>query len=434
MQILRPEDRKRRRLAYWLVMGGGGPRGLISNGILSAPLTLTRAQAAGVEATGLTAAGWQTYGANVPRFVLPNGGLLIGGQRSNGVRNPRAEGGVVGNPGTMPTNWSQTGPGLSREIVGIGVEGGIPYIDLRIFGTSTSTFYTFTGDAISAHTSAANGQAWTASIFARLISGTVRTTRAHFRQQDSGGVDLGDVIANLTVPTTGALGACRMVGTATLTNASTARLFSFFQVLFSSGTVIDDTWRLGFPQLELGAFASTPILPPVGTPGASTRGTDIVTAPLSALGIPASGACTVLWRGAFDATNIGTQQTVAAIDDGSANRHEIRLSGSGLPEIIRVTAGTPVSQTFGGPAPTPGAIVRAGISIDGTGRLAGVVAGYNSGAALNVTGGPTSGLTTFRLGTSQTGAAREMWGTTERLQVLPRVVSDAELAALVAAF
>jgi hypothetical protein len=39
------------------------------------------------------------------------------------------------------------------------------------------------------------------------------------------------------------------------------------------------------PQLELGPAASTPILPPSGSPGASTRGADLVTASLAALGI-----------------------------------------------------------------------------------------------------------------------------------------------------
>lgn len=180
----------------------------------------------------------------------------------NRVRNARAAGAVVGTPGTLPTNWDISGPGLTRQVIGSGTEGGIPYVDVRIFGTSTSTFYAFNGEGSSAHFAAASGQTWAASIFARLVSGTVRTTRFHFRQQDSGGATLADITPTLTVFTTGALSACRMVGTATLTAPSTARLVSFVQVNFTTGTVIDDTWRIGFPQLELGATATPPSLPP----------------------------------------------------------------------------------------------------------------------------------------------------------------------------
>jgi hypothetical protein len=371
------------------------------------------------------------FAADVPSFVLPTRGLLIEGQRTNSVRNSRAEGAIAGAPGTLPTNWGQTGGGLSREIIGVGTENGIPYIDLRIFGTSTNTFYTFTAEGSSAHTSAASGQAWTASIFARLLSGTVRTTRFHFRQIEGGGADLGDVTATLSVFTAGSLADCRMTGTATLTAPTVARVFAFVQPIFTTGTVIDDTWRIGFPQLELGSFASTPILPPVGAPAAALRGTDILTAPLSSLGIADSGACTVLWRGVVNVLS-GTQQTIVALDDNtSANRCDVRLNGAGIPEIIRVTGGVANNAGIGAAAVTPNTTIRAGLTLDGAGRLAAVFPGFAGGAVQFVTGAPTSGLTTFRHGISQ-GIARELWGETHTLIVLPPM-SDAEMQAAVAA-
>jgi hypothetical protein len=190
---------------------------------------------------------------------------------------------------------------------------------------------------------------------------------------------------------------------------------------------------IGWPQLEQAAFASTPILPPVGAPAASTRGTDILTAPLSALGIADNGACTVLWRGVFNATNIGNSQTIAAIDDGTAaNRCEIRLTSTGIPEVIRVTAGVVAQTNFGGAPPTLGATMRAGFTLDGAGRLAGVVAGYIGGAVAAVAGTATVGLSAFRHGTS-VGNGRELWGETHTLTVLPRVLSDSDLQAAVAA-
>ena len=283
---------------------------------------------------------WQTYGADVPRFVLPQGRLLIEAQRTNLFTTARA-------PATETVTVTAAAHTLS------------------FIGTGNVT-----------------------------LSGVATGTLA--------GTGVNDRVTLTFTPTAGSL---------TLTVAGSITL----------------------PQLELGPFASTPILPPVGTPGAATRGTDILTAPLSALGIADNGACAVLWRGVFSATNLGTQQSIASVEDGSNNRYEIRLGAAGIPEIIRVTAAAPSSANFGGVAPTPGDTIRAGMSIDGAGRLAGVVVGYNSGAALAVTGGPTSGLTTFRHGTSQTGAARAMWGETHTLTVLPRVLSDAELQAAVAA-
>ena len=67
-------------------------------------------------------------------------GLLVEEQRTNSIRNNTMVGAVAGTPGTLPTNWSTfiTGAtGISREVVGTGVESGINYLDLRFFGTST---------------------------------------------------------------------------------------------------------------------------------------------------------------------------------------------------------------------------------------------------------------------------------------------------------
>src|SRR5262249_3631266 len=59
----------------------------------------------------------------------------------NYIRNPSASGSVAGTPGTNPTNWGLTGgpvSNISRTIIGTGVESGIPYIDVRYFGTSNA--------------------------------------------------------------------------------------------------------------------------------------------------------------------------------------------------------------------------------------------------------------------------------------------------------
>jgi hypothetical protein len=66
-------------------------------------------------------------------------GLLVEPARTNGVRNPRAEGAVAGNPGTAPTNWAIGGAnGIAAQIVGTGTENGMPYVAVRFTGTVPS--------------------------------------------------------------------------------------------------------------------------------------------------------------------------------------------------------------------------------------------------------------------------------------------------------
>jgi hypothetical protein len=375
---------------------------------------------------------WQTYGADVPRFVAPEGRLLIEGQRTNQVRNPRAEGAAAG---VYPTNWSGTvlNAGITASPTGAPFDiGGVRCIDLAYSGTTSGPYNVvqfFDANA----TAAATGTAVTASVFAALVAGAFpagSTAEMTIREHDSGDAFLRQTLFSLAA-LTGTLD--RIIGTVT-TGASTATVRVGLRVTIPTATTTSFTLRLGFPQLELGSFASTPILPPVGTPAAALRGTDILTAPLSALGIADNGACTVLWRGVFGATNIGvTQQTIVAIDDStSANRCDIRLSSAGIPELVRVTGGAPLQQAIGMVAAAPGTTIRAGITLNGAGRFAGVVDGFAGGAVQAVLGAATGGLITFRHGVSVTNV-REMWGETHTLTVLPRVLSDADLQAAVAA-
>ena len=373
---------------------------------------------------------WQTYGADVPRFVAPEGRLLIEGQRTNQVRNPRAEGAAAG---VYPTNWSGTvlNAGITASPTGAPFDiGGVRCIDLAYSGTTSGPYNVvqfFDANA----TAAATGTAVTASVFAALVAGAFpagSTAEMTIREHDSGDAFLRQTLFSLAA-LTGTLD--RIIGTVT-TGASTATVRVGLRVTIPTATTTSFTLRLGFPQLELGSFASTPILPPVGAPAAALRGTDILTAPLSDLGISDNGACTVLWRGVFNATNIGDTQTIIGIDSGNdASRLDLRLTTAGIPAVVRVGGGTATS-TFGAAAVTPGATIRAGMTIDGAGNAAAVYNGFAGGAVQNVSGGATAGLTTFRHGAS-TGANRLMWGETHTLTVLPRVLSDADLQAAVAA-
>lgn len=83
--------------------------------------------------------------ADVPRFdhdpaTLACRGLLLKESRTNSIRNPRAEGASPGAPGIMPANWIVSiNGGLATQVVGTGSESGIPYLDLWIVGTASTT-------------------------------------------------------------------------------------------------------------------------------------------------------------------------------------------------------------------------------------------------------------------------------------------------------
>jgi hypothetical protein len=223
----------------------------------------------------------------------------------------------------------------------------------------------------------------------------------------------------------------RRVVTRTNTNASTQRQrFNFASSSIGSGVAINFAIFIGWPQQEQGAFASSLILPPVGTPGASTRGADIVTATLASLGVPASGACTVLWSGVLpQLPPSGVVQVIANLDDGSAtNRFRLRTNLGGSNIIVsQSTSGGEFGSSAAG-VMTPGAPFRAGMVVRGDGTVGG---SFNGGSVQSVSSGPTSGLTTLRLGRSFDGG--EMHGETLALRVLPYVLSDTDLAAAVAA-
>ncbi len=427
-------------VAVTAMLGVSDPFGriLVMPGLLHAPASLIRPQV-NTRATSLRPDGlaWEEQAADTPRFPGPARRLLIEGQRTNQVRNPRCEGAIPGLPGTMPTTWVPQAPsgGLQRQVVGTGAEGGIQYVDLRLFGTTTGANAAWRVDLLPVNqASAAQGQTWTSSIFARLVAGSIPggVSAALFVQEfNSSAVQIAQSAVSFAAVSAAPLASQRFSHTRTFTEAATAFAAAPFNFhVPTAGTVVDFTIRIGLPQLELGSFASTPILPPIGAPAASTRGADILTASLSGLGIGGNGACTVLWSGMIpQAAPVGMQQSIAQIDPGfDSDRFQMRMqAGSSIIEIIRANAGIGQIVPVGGT--TPGTPFRAGFTVDGAGRMA---ASVNGGAIAAATGGPTSGFTTFRLG-ARAAADQNMFGETALLRVLPFALSDAELPAAVAA-
>lgn len=240
-------------------------------------LTVARASAG----TVFDAAGnLVTVAANQPRFdydpvTKAFKGLLVEEQRTNSIRNSQGVGavpGVLGSAGALPTTWNMaTIAGITREVTATGTENGIPYIDVRFSGTPGVATWSF--DFLTSQSTAAPGQDWAASVFIRRIAGAgllVRLligglTSASAWVESTSYVIPDDVLNQSRLPRVAV--SRKMVG-ATVEQAR--HILQFDAVV---GQPIDVTFRIALPQLELGAFPTSPI---ITTNAAATRAADVV--------------------------------------------------------------------------------------------------------------------------------------------------------------
>jgi hypothetical protein len=249
----------------------------VNAGVLDPSVTFTRTtNATYFDETGIL----RVANPNTPRFdfnpsTLAAQGLLIEESRTNSIRNNTMVGAVAGTPGTNPTNWivGATADGLTKEIVGTGTQNGITYVDIRWSGTSgtgsTTTLATFEANN---QIAALNTQTWAGSSFIALVGGTltnVSLLELRIRYLDSGG----SVLQQGGVSVSSATATLQRFSTAqTAANASIA--FVNLSVLgdFVNSSAVDFTLRIGLPQLEQGAFA-TSVIPTTTT--ALTRSADV---------------------------------------------------------------------------------------------------------------------------------------------------------------
>ncbi|HEX7050170.1 MAG TPA: hypothetical protein VF188_08225 [Longimicrobiales bacterium] len=218
--------------------------------------------------------------------------LRLEPQRTNQIRNPRCEGavvGVVGSGGALPTFWSLFSPGIAVEIVGTGTEDGMSYVDVRLSGTPTATTGALIGLDGGNHASAAAGEVWTGSLYARLVAGSLSGAlgvQIELSERDASGAVLQTHRGDIAVTDLPRLSVARHVHTATLVQAATAAVRALLRVPVTQGVPVDLTLRLAGPQLERGPYPSSLILPDVGAPAVSTRAMETVSADVSALNPP----------------------------------------------------------------------------------------------------------------------------------------------------
>jgi hypothetical protein len=281
-------------------------------------------------------------------------GLLIEEQRTNSIRNSTMQGAVAGTPGTAPTNWSGIPTnGITREIIGTGTEDGIAYIDIKYSGTNTLGTDYFYQLILEASVPAVKPEAWTVSCYVKLIAGAL--TGAGFSNAPRitlfGAPSFNDNAATVVSSATSANLSSQRFSATRVLNAddTTSATVSFNFTLATAGT-IDFTIRLGLPQLEKGAFATSPIPTTTAT---ATRAADLaLVTPISSFYNQAEGT---LFAEAQGVNNIasGTTRRFAEIGDNTANNRLLIGYGATASRLLVITAGSTVaditvSATLGG--------------------------------------------------------------------------------------
>lgn len=381
-------------------------------------------------------AGVLTEHANdVPRIAFdPSSGTCLGlrleGARTNSIRNPRAEGVSAGSPGTNPTNWGSSGSALTRTIVGAGTENGIPYIDVKYAGTAgSSSNHTLSFEAAT-QIAASVGQVWTHSFFCRLVGGSTANLTAVQQtvlEVDSGGSTLA-TNAQAFAPSTAVFGTQRPSYTVTLAQASVAYVRPQLRLTFSNGAVVDITLRIGIPQLELGAPMTTPIMPAVSSPAATTRAAD--QSRITGLSLGTSVTMLVQCAVALTGGNIVPAGCGPPDDFNNSTYFAIDTSGT--------ATWNPLAGGVGyGPASTAGTVGQANVLV---GAIDGAGASFQRNATLRTAGGAwtvPAGFDRIGLGGPPWGNSAAIGlatgtGTYQRLTVYTSRLLDTQLTALAA--
>lgn len=354
-------------------------------------------------------------------------GLLIEEQRTNSIRNNTMQGAVAGTPGTDPTNWVTAGAGggiTSKTIAAVTSENGVSCIDYRYVFNASGTANIRT--EATTQTAAAVGQTWTASAYLKLQGGLLSnlTINIVIRECDAGGATLVETAQAFT-PTTANLATQRATLTRTLAAVGTAFVVAIVQ--FSASGAADATLRIGLPQLEQGAFATSVV---ATTTTALTRNADVASM---------TGTNFSSWFNSAQGTMIAefSRNTTPAastfpqffnIDDGSVNNRLALFTNSSLAMTGQVAISGVFTSLLTGQSWSLGVPSKLGLAYQALNHAA---SANGSTVVTNTAVNVPSGLIAARIG-NQAGGGADVNGWIRRVSFYPTRLPDTTLQALTA--
>lgn len=359
-------------------------------------LSVTRASVANENArNGLLS----EVAANVGRLDFLNGvfqGQPIEPTAINQIRNNTMVGAVAGTPGTLPNNWTvPSTAGLSRQIVAVGIENGVEFVDVRFFGTANSVISALRFESPTFIVSS-QGQQWTHSLFMRQIAWTLPPNQllVSMCENTAAGVYQTEGSVNVRPSLTTTL--TRFAFTRTLTSATAARVEPVLQFALTNGASYGFTIRIGLPQMELGSVATSAIR----TSGTiATRQADVFTR-TGASGLIGSGGLTLYAEINSRLTGGANAKRILTLTDGTAN-NVVALEKTTTDTIraLVINGGVEQMSVISGTAPTGNIRVAAGVGVnDGVLFVNGTQIGTDTSLAI------PSGLNRIDLGQSSLGA------------------------------
>lgn len=384
--------------------------------------SVTRASTKYVEDTsGL----WTSVSANT--LARSNKGVLIEESRTNSIRNNSMQGAAAGTPGTLPTNWSASvAGGLTRTVVGTGTANGIEYIDVRVQGTTTDTSLALSLNLDGAAVIAASvGQNWTQSAFISVTSGTLTgvSSITYSIQERTAGSGLNFKTSSDFKSSLSAV-VSRPTFATTLTDATVAFIYPAIWVASTgSGVAIDITLRIGWPQLELGAFATSPIRT---TSSSATRAADAITIDPK-YSFFTQGSAYVEWEEALGPISATRYLWSMRVDGNNAIRSAITIGNKAQFEHLQT--GTTVAVTSSNNVAAINTYKMASAWNASDMRMSTTASLDASIKSASVAGAPV-GTPVVSVGSNNGGTYPNQY--IRRLTFYPRKLTDTELGALVA--